>query len=199
MDPDAPSVPRLGVPDVLGEELGMKLHGSARPAIQAFTPRLPNDRSPDPFSKQRAVFATIDGIFAIFYAILDRGAGRFGSVDAALRFGDGNGGWSPTHYCFSLPHGAPIVPWRPGALYILAPEGFRQRAPYRVGARMVLDPHSACQAPVRPLAKLRVGPSDSPFLDHVARHDRERVDARCVEDATGFPWRWLCWRSTSSG
>ena len=173
----------------LGEERGLMLHGSGHPAIETFTPRAPNDKSPDPFSKQRAVFATTDGIFAIFYAVLDRRTKGFSFLDAALQFADDNGGWSPMHYYFSLSHGAPAVPWRPGAVYILPPLGFRQQAPYRVGDRMVLDPHFARQAPVRPLAKVRVTPDDFPFLGRVARHDRELVDARSVEELAAFPWR----------
>ena len=172
----------------LGEEMGFMLHGSGNPAIEAFTPRAPNDRSPDQFSKQRAVFATTDGIFAIFYAVLDRRTKGFSFLDAALQFADGDGGWSPTHYYFSFSHGAPAAPWRPGAVYILPAEGFRQQAPYRVGDRVVLDPHFARQAPVRPLAKLRVEPADFPFLDRIHRHDRGLVDARAVEDPAGFPW-----------
>ena len=173
----------------LGETMGLMLHGSGHPAIEAFTPRAPNDQSPDAFSKQCAVFATTDGIFATFYAVLDRRTKGFSFLDAALRFGDGNGDWSPTHYYFSLSRGAPVAPWRPGAVYILPPEGFRQQEPYRVGERTVLDPHFARRAPVRPLAKVRVQPGDFPFLDRVHRHDRELVDARAVDDPAGFPWR----------
>ena len=173
----------------LGEEMGLMLHGSGHSTIQAFTPRTPNDRSPDQFSKQRAVFATTDGIFAIFYAILDRKAKGFSFLDAALKFADGDGGWSPTHYYFSLSQDAPAAPWRPGAVYILPAEGFTQQAPYRVGDRMVLDPHFARKAPVRPLAKFRVEPEDFPFLGRVARHDRQRVDARSAGEPAGFPWR----------
>ena len=76
----------------LGEEMGLMLHGSGHPAIETFTPRAPHDRSPDQFSKQRAVFATTDGIFAIFYAVLDRRTKGFSFLDAALQFADGNGG-----------------------------------------------------------------------------------------------------------
>jgi hypothetical protein len=173
----------------LGEEMGLMLHGSGHPAIETFTPRAPNDRSPDAFSKQRAVFATTDGIFAIFYAVLDRRTKGFSFLDAALQFADANGGWSPTHYYFSVSQDAPPAPWRPGAVYILPAEGFRQQPPYRVGDRMVLDPHFARQAPVRPLAKLRVEPTDFPFLGRVARHDRQRVDARSAGEPAGFPWR----------
>jgi len=173
----------------LGEEMGLMLRGSGHPAIEAFTPRAPDDRSPDQFSKQRAVFATTDGIWAIFYAILDRDAGSFGFLNAALRFGDGKGRWSPMRYYFSLSHSAPAAPWRPGVVYILPPGGFRRQPPGRIGERSALEPHFARQAPVRPLAKLHVRPDDFPFLDRVARHDRERVDRRSVEAPYSFPWR----------
>ncbi len=173
----------------LGEEAGLMLHGSRDPAIDVFVPRTPSDHSPDTFSKQRAVFATTDGIWAIFYAILERSSGRFGFLNAALRFGAGDGRWSPTHYYFSLSHSAPAEPWGSGAVYLLPRDGFRQQPPGRIGDRPVLEPHFARQAPVRPLAKLRVGPRDFPFLGHVARHDRERVDACSLDDPYGFPWR----------
>ena len=172
----------------LGEAKGLMLHGSAHPAIDVFTPCSPNDRSPDAFSKQRAVFATTDGIWAIFYAILARGGAPFSFLNAALQFGDGDGRWSPMHYYFSLSHGAPAEPWRPGVVYVLPAEGFEQQPPDRIGDRPVLEPHFARRTPVRPLAKVRVRPEDFPFLDRVARHDRARVDARSVAEPFGFPW-----------
>ncbi len=172
----------------LGEAKGLMLHGSGHPSIETFTPRAPNDRSPDAFSKQRAVYATTDGIWAIFYAVLARGGASFSFVNAAVQFGDGDGGWSPMHYYFSLSRGAPDRPWRPGTVYILPRDGFEQQPPDRIGDRPVVEPHFACPAPVRPLAKLPVLPEDFPFLDRVARHDRERVDARSAEDPYGFPW-----------
>ncbi|MEJ2358185.1 MAG: hypothetical protein P8Y13_08905, partial [Deinococcales bacterium] len=107
---------------------------------------------------------------------------------AALQFGDGDGRWSPMHYYFSLSHGAPAEPWRAGVVYVLPPEGFERQLPDRIGDRPVLEPHFARQTPVRPLAKVRVRPDDFPFLGRVARHDRERVDARSAEEPFGFPW-----------
>ncbi len=164
------------------------LHGSGRPDIDVFTPRSPNDHSPDAFSKQRAVYGTTDAIWAIFYAILNRAPGAWSFLNAALQFADGEGGWSPMHYYFSLSHGAPAEPWRPGVVYVLPPEGFEQQPPDRIGGTPVLEPHFARRAPVRPLAKLRVRPGDFPFLDRIARHDRKRVDARSAEEPYGFPW-----------
>ena len=45
-------------------------HGTGDPGIEAFEPRQPIDFAP--FGDQKAVFATSDPIWAMFYAIVDR-------------------------------------------------------------------------------------------------------------------------------
>lgn len=172
----------------LGEIEGCLLHGSADPAIDRFTPRSPADRSPDAFSKQRAVFATSDGIWAAFYAILDRQAPSLRFLNAALQFRSGSERWSRMHYYFSVSARAPRAPWRPGVVYVLPPDGFRRQRPYRLGSSLVREPHYANPRPVRPLARMRVTPRDFPFLESVARHDPDVVDARAAADPHGFPW-----------
>jgi hypothetical protein len=49
-------------------------HGTGDPRIGRFEPREPVDFAP--FGQQRAVFATSDPIWAMFYAIVDRGRHR---------------------------------------------------------------------------------------------------------------------------
>jgi hypothetical protein len=41
---------------------------------------------------------------------------------------------------------------------------------------------------VKPLAKLRVSPSDFPFLSHIRDHHDEVLAARAAANPMGFPW-----------
>lgn len=167
---------------------GLLLHGSAAADIEVFEPRTPNDRSADDFSKQTAVFAASDGIWPLFYAILDRRPGlRF--LNGALQFELAPEQLTEMHYFFSITEEIlKTVPWRSGVIYILPREQFVQQPPYELAGRMVHEPHWASPVPVRPLARLRVTPSDFPFLDQVRGHDPAAVDQLAASDPEGFPW-----------
>jgi hypothetical protein len=81
---DAPSVP-LDVNELLSghgeidlwkflcgvaDRRRIAFHGTGDPGIESFEPRRPIDFAP--FGDQKAVFATSDPIWAMFYAIVDR-------------------------------------------------------------------------------------------------------------------------------
>lgn len=189
-----PLGPRLPTPTWaflcwLAEEKGLLLHGSPDPDIALFEPRTPRDRSADDFSKRTAVFATSDGIWAIFYAVLDRARPGMRLLNGALQFGNGTGEPSAMHYFFSVTRGLlREQPWRDGEIYLLPREGFEQQEPYELGGRTVIEPHWAAPTPVRPLARLRVTPHDFPFLERVREHDPVHVDRRASDDPGGFPW-----------
>jgi hypothetical protein len=149
----------------------------------------PNDRSPDEFSKRTAVFAASDGVWPIFYAILDRSLPGLRFLNAALRFEPEPGRLTPMHYFFSVSEGAlRSDPWREGVIYILPRQGFVQQPAYELNGRRVHEPHWASRNPVRPLAKIRVSPLDFPFLDRVRGHDNEEIARRSAEHPDGFPW-----------
>lgn len=162
-------------------------HGSGNPEIQVFEPRTPVDFSADDFSKQRAVFASSDAIWAIFYAVLDRDAPiRF--LNGALQFRD-EAGWGAMRYFFSINQQAfERKPWKEGTLYILPRAPLRQQPSYTLQEWDVLEPHWACTDEVKPLAKIRVGPQDFPFLNAVRSHDQRLVDFWASQDPEGFPW-----------
>lgn len=154
------------------------LHGSGNPDIAEFEPRQPQDLNE--FGARLAVFAATDGIWPIFYAILDRENVPMGMCNACFRNDDG------IHYYFSI--SAPALrqrPWRTGTVYLL-PSATFDLEPARPGKGQ--PAHAASATPVRPVAKLTVGPEDFPFLDDIHGHDNEGLMARATADPDGFPW-----------
>jgi hypothetical protein len=85
----------------LTEEKEVVLHGSGNPDIRLFEPRAPNAKDDNDFSQQTAVFASSEGIWSIFYAILDRENFQPRFLNSAVRF-ELPDGWSDTRYFFSV-------------------------------------------------------------------------------------------------
>lgn len=130
---DTPPVPKWVFLTWLCEAKGLLLHGSGNPNIEQFEPRTPNAKDDDEFSRQRAVFAASDGIWAMFYAVLDRARFKLRMLNAALRF-ELPGGLSELRYFFSVTKEVLRQnPWREGVVYILPRVGFVQQPPYRLG------------------------------------------------------------------
>lgn len=139
----------------------MLLHGSAA-EIEVFEPREQTDWDGRP---TRAVFATSDGIWPIFFAIADRRA------VASLR----NGCLPTRHgsrYWFSVePKAGAAEVWRDGYVYVLPREPFRTHP---------LAAEWTTPVAVTPLTRFPVGPHDFPFLDRVGRHERSESVARTM-------------------
>jgi hypothetical protein len=130
------------------------LHGTADPDIEVFEP---NDQTDWDGRPVRAVFATSDGIWPIFFAVVNRARVR------SLRNGclPGRNG---TSYWFSIEADpAHSDSWRDGFVYVLPRDGF---TPHPIGSEWT------CPHPVRPLTRLPVSPSDFPFLGRVLSHKR---------------------------
>ncbi len=174
----------------LAEQKGYLLHGSDNADILEFEPRTPKDDSPDDFSKQTAVFATDDGIWPIFYAVVNRKQFKLRMLNGALQFATSSGEWSDVRYFFSLTESVlKQHPWHDGTVYILPRDGFKQGPPpYELRGHLVLEPHWANPKPVHPTAKLRVTPEDFPFLEQVRGHDDATVMASAAHDPYGYPW-----------
>jgi len=170
---------------LLVEETGVLLHGSREPHIEAFRPRQPVDV--DEFSRQYAVYAASDGVWPIFFAIVDRT--RVGSLlNACFTPLDGDEATS-TYYFFSVEQTALAAqPWRSGTVYVLPRRSFVPQPPGRIRGRRVQLQQWASAEAVRPLARLPVTPADFPFLDAVVPHDPALVRERSARDPDGFPW-----------
>jgi len=128
------------------------LHGSNDPAIAVFEPRAKPDFLDRPV---RAVFATSDGVWPIFFAIADRG------VVSEMRNNCEREGPTTFYYFSVAVRPAARSPWSAGTVYILPRQAFRH------GFRE----EWLSSEPVVPLARLCVSPSDFPFLDRVLRHE----------------------------
>jgi hypothetical protein len=130
------------------------LHGSDDPDVSIFMPREKRDFNDEPV---RAVFATSDGIWPIYFAISNRRVVVSQINDCVHEAGG-------ARYFFSVatePDGA--YPWTRGTIYVLP------RAAFTSGHGGVewLNPD-----PVRPLARLWIDPEEFPFLAAVFRHQR---------------------------
>jgi hypothetical protein len=94
-------------------------HGTGTPNIERFEPREPIDYAP--FGRQKAVFATSDPIWAMFYAVVDRIRHALTLNNGCLVLED----TGEAYYYFSVSRDAlPRRPWRTGYLYLLPAETF---------------------------------------------------------------------------
>jgi len=162
------------------------LHGSGNPNIAFFEPRQSNDLSE--FGNQKAVYAASDGIWAMFFAIVDRD--RVKSVtNACVRLTDELGTLHGPYYVFSISQSAlPNQPWRTGTVYLMPRKTFMTQPPMTFGPSQVHIAQLASLEPVQPLAKLTVTPEDFPFLRQIRGHDDARLQEYASALQTGAPW-----------
>jgi hypothetical protein len=165
----------------------LTLHGSEDSEIQLFEPRQSNDLTE--FGNQKAVYAAGDGIWAMFFAIVDRSRFAMSVTNACIRVSSPDGSTFGPFYVFSVSRWALIKnPWRTGTVYLLPRATFINQDPIPFGENQVHIPQLASLEPVKPLAKITVRPQDFPFLEHIRDHDDERLAeyARAME--SGSPW-----------
>jgi hypothetical protein len=162
------------------------LHGSGDPAIEEFEPRKSNDS--DEFGNRTAVYAASDGIWPIYFALVNRQIVK-SLVNACFRVVPPAGEPGDPYYFFSINAEAMAGPtWRNGTIYILPRAGFEHQPREQSRGREVDIAQWASLVPVRPLARLAVTPKDFPFLQQVRAHDMAVVSARSQQDPDGFPW-----------
>jgi hypothetical protein len=145
------------------------LHGSGNGAIEVFAPTWQTDY----FGRVRkAVFAASDGIWPMFFAMLDRSR-YHGSIRNACYWDVDAVGDRQKCYAFSI--NAAFLerqPWREGSIYVLPRATFER----------VVDENGSpseewlSTREVTPLARLAVSPSDFPFLEDVEGHGDARSD-----------------------
>jgi hypothetical protein len=170
----------------LADHHDIALHGSGDPDIAQFEPRQPVDLTE--FGNQKAVYAASDGLWAMFFAIVDRV--RVPSVtNACIRVADETGTVHGPYYVFSVSRSAlPLGPWRTGTVYLLPRSTFAVQPPMIFGPNEVHFAQLASSVPVRPLAKLTVAPADFPFLTQIRAHDDTRLQEYATALQTGAPW-----------
>lgn len=166
---------------------GLVLHGSGNANIACFEPRKPADRSA--FGGRRAVFAAMDGIWPVYFAILDRDRYPMMLVNSCMSITGPDGRTGGPYYFFSITATAlEQEPWREGTVYLLPGDGFEAQPETLIAGAAVRVAQAANPAPVKPLAKVTVRPEDFPFLRQIRGHDNGVVYARATEDPNGFPW-----------
>ena len=170
----------------LADHHQIAMHGSGDPNIAIFEPRQSNDLNE--FGNQKAVYAASDGLWAMFFAVVDRD--RVGSItNACARLADGTGALHGPYYVFSVSQSAlPNNPWRTGTVYLLPRSTFITQPQMAFGSYQVHFPQLSSFVPVQPLAKITVTPEDFPFLSQIRGHDDKRLQEYATALQTGAPW-----------
>ncbi len=164
------------------------LHGSQNLEIEVVEPRQALDVKA--YSNQNAIYAAADGIWVIYYAIIDRqNFSPLSLFNACFNLQISPEVHQGPYYFFSLTHSALIrKPWCDGAIYILPRATFEQEpAQSMMGAKIVF-PHWISPQAARPAAKLLVHPEDFPFLAQVHGHDDEKLAQLAAANPNGYPW-----------
>jgi hypothetical protein len=183
---DLPS-PKWQFLSYLAETHEIALHGSGDPDIVLFEPRQSNDLGE--FGNQKAVYAASDGIWAMFFAIVDREHHPMSVSNACIRLVDETGLSHGPYYVFSVSQAMlPLQPWRTGTIYFLPRRSFISQPPMVFGTSKVHIAQLASFEPVLPLAKLTVTPGDFPFLGQIRGHDDGRLEEYGKAMQTGAPW-----------
>src|SRR5918995_923499 len=142
----------------VAERREIAFHGTGDPNIESFEPREPIDFAP--FGHQKAVFATSDPIWAMFYAIVDRDRYRVTLNNGCILLMNSEGRPGVPYYYFSITRGAlEQRPWRTGYVYFLPPESFVEQPSATYAGHAARVPQLASPVAVRPFARLRVAPS----------------------------------------
>jgi len=144
-------------------------HGSNNSEIELFSPTRKSIELRDETGRgnMQAVYGTHDGLWSMFFAIVDRPHLR-GSIRNGVMYFHNKAGNQLAVYNFSINQDQlPEKPWRDGTLYFLPRETFvRLKLTDQVYAN-----EWASEQAVRPLAKLHLQPEDFPFLDQIGGHD----------------------------
>ena len=163
------------------------LHGSGNPDITEFEPRQSNDINE--FGNRQAVYAASDGIWPLYFAVVDRDNGVTSLVNACVRLIEPDGTRHGPYYYFSI-NGDALArqAWRNGMIYLLPRTTFEAQPLMQEQDGFAEIAQWASLVPVRPLAKLAVTPDDFPFLAQVRAHDPVVVSERAQRNPEGFPW-----------
>lgn len=172
----------------LCETKDLVLHGSQNLEIELVEPKQANDKRA--YSNQLAIYATTDGIWVMYFAILDRKKYRTMTLfNSCLQTRISPDQLSEPFYFFSITQSVLIQkPWCTGTIYILPRQSFTQESPQQIQGTEIIFPHWISSQSIQPIAKLLVEPEDFPFLDNIHGHNDEKLLQLISEDPNGFPW-----------
>jgi hypothetical protein len=157
--------PKVDLLNYLCDWRGFVAHGSPLLDLSILQPvRLTNDSSE--FGRRQQIFCSPDGIWATWFAILDKSKIHV-TENGCLRVGSGQN--RIKYYHFDLPvlnKSAP--PFVDGMVYIAKGKDFPHHRPVPLLDRLDAEIEEwGSVDPVIPLAKLQVNPEDFPYLDKV--------------------------------
>lgn len=185
--PEALPVPTWQFLCWLADERGYLLHGTGNGVFERLEPRPANDTNA--FGARDAVYAASDGVWPMFFAVLDRARVPMSISNAAIRLEAPDGTVGEPLYFFSMTASAREKrPFRAGRVYVLERDGFDEEAPREVGRLRARTHHWASASSVRPLFSVPVAPEDFPFLNVIRAHDDAELFRRVKEEPNGFPW-----------
>lgn len=157
--------PKIDFLNYLCDWRGLVAHGSNQPDLKTLEP-IRSSRDITEFGNRRQIFASPDAVWALWFAILDKArcqVTRNGCV------GIGVGERREKYYHFELPRTLKDqFPFTSGTLYFARAEDFPSR--HRIRALDLFGGEYeewGSEAPVKPLAQIRVEPADFPYLDRV--------------------------------
>jgi hypothetical protein len=156
--------------------------------IEQVEPKQANDKRA--YSNQFAIYATTDGIWVMYFAILDRKKyPEMTLFNSCLQARISPDHLSDPLYFFSITQSVLIQkPWCSGAIYILPRQSFTQESSQQAQGTEIIFPHWISSQPAQPNAKLLVEPDDFPFLDQIHGHNDEKLVQFYSTDPNGFPW-----------
>ena len=146
----------------IADQHDIALHGSNNPNLTELTPRHASDMHE--FGAQNAVYAAGDGIWPMYFAIVDRS--RVPTlVNACIKISFADGREDGPFYLFSIGRQAkPHFPYLAGMIYLLPATTFVAEPAMPFGDFHVRAARLASATAVMPLAKMTVQPEDFPFL-----------------------------------
>ena len=140
----------------LNEKKDIVVHGSNYTMIDTFEP---NDSTLFNGKPIKAVFASSDGVWSLFFAVKNRSEYTGSLRNLCLTIPTKKG--IKRYYYFSISHDKVEEVWTDGTIYILPKEPFKRGG---------IADEWVCEQKVKPLAKLSVVPTDFPFINQVSTH-----------------------------
>jgi hypothetical protein len=152
------SIPKYKFLSYITQNHSILLHGSNNPAITLFEPR---DQTLYNGIMTKAVFATKDPIWPIFYAVFNRGA-----LKGSIRNGAFTTNGKDRFHFYSLnKQTLEGAPWTTGTIYILPIDSFKH-----ISKGIIQFDEWISEVPLAPIAKLQVTPNDFYFINKVGCH-----------------------------
>ncbi|MDR1325708.1 MAG: hypothetical protein LBK00_06700 [Treponema sp.] len=162
------------------------LHGSGNNNIKTFEPRQPIDLTT--FGNQKAVYAAADGIWPIFYAILNRAKYPMSLCSGCIYIKAENEILTGPFYFFSISKNAlEQRPYQPGTIYILPKDTFQTQSDETIKGNKIYIPQLASIVEVKPVARIQVGPEDFPFLNFIRGFNESDLESYSNAMARGEP------------